>query len=101
MKRTLKQHPGMFTIFPVDSFYENGHFWSVTRKFEYNYIHQVGTPIEDAEVLFVNPILEVNDLGIQSLGQENPCMCAECLDGRKKVKEGWKPCLVEYLDERS
>lgn len=86
---------GLYTIIPVDYFMVKGHFWSVDRKFTNKYLIKYGEKYP-SEIILEDGILELHDLGIKTIGQENPCACYDCEKGREEVKLGWKPCLLKY-----
>lgn len=90
---------GNTLIMPVTGFWmENGYYWSVEARYDRSYFYDNNTN-KSWHSWKIPPTYKLIKLGIKILGQEKPCKCKDCLAGRKKVREGWKPKIDSLVKE--
>lgn len=92
--------PGRWLITPIQfQWMENGYFWGTTQKWDRHHIlvnPSARSFKKKYKIYWFQDSVTLHNYGIQTLMQDNPCKCKECIDGRKKVRKGWKPKIDEF-----
>lgn len=83
---------GKYYIQPIDFFSTKGYFWHSDLRFE---LETVAVPARNNAIItfcgWGKPKLTQEMGDVVRLENGDPCMCEDCVSGRKEVEAGWTP----------
>lgn len=83
---------GKYYIQPIEAFTAKGYHWSKRIEWE---LKSVAIPLSESRTLaycgWQNPKVTQEMGDMVRLENGDPCMCEDCVSGRKEVEAGWTP----------